>query len=91
VTVIEAHEYMIFKGAENLSRLSCAQCAAESLMVTPDEAAALRGVTSRVIYQWVEAGVIHYTESAEGWLLVCPGSLPVSADFHNVIEEGERS
>lgn len=44
-------------------------------MVTPDEAAAITGVTPRNIYRWIEAERLHYTEMPEGLLLICINSL----------------
>jgi predicted site-specific integrase-resolvase len=43
-------------------------------MVSPDEAAALVQASPRIIYRWVEAGVVHFTETPEG-LLICLDSL----------------
>lgn len=47
-------------------------------MLSPDEAAALTGVGARTIYRWVEAGLVHFAETAEGSLLICLNSLPSS-------------
>jgi excisionase family DNA binding protein len=44
-------------------------------MLTADEAATIAKVSSRTIYRRVEAGEMHYTETAEGRLLVCANSL----------------
>jgi len=33
------------------------------------------GVSPRTIYRRVEAGLVHFAESSEGWLLICLGSL----------------
>jgi excisionase family DNA binding protein len=54
----------------------CAACAGEARMVTVDEAAALIGVSSRTIYQQVEADELHFTETPEGRLYICLNSLP---------------
>jgi hypothetical protein len=44
-------------------------------MVTPDDAALLTRVTARAIYLMVEAGEIHFVETREGLVLICPRSL----------------
>ncbi|HXG63630.1 MAG TPA: hypothetical protein VNO70_00895 [Blastocatellia bacterium] len=44
-------------------------------MLTLDEAIALSGASSREIHRRVEAGEIHFTETAEGFLLICLPSL----------------
>jgi excisionase family DNA binding protein len=49
---------------------------AEVQMISPDEAAALMNMSSRSIYQWIEAGRIHFQEDP-GALLVCADSLPI--------------
>jgi len=64
----------------------CAQCAAAGRMVTPEEAAALTHVNTRTIYRWVEAGMAHFTETAEGKLFVCVASLPKADDLSEVGE-----
>ena len=53
----------------------CAACESLVRMVTADEAARLARVTARLIYQWVEAGRLHFTETPEGQLLICLNSL----------------
>ena len=37
--------------------------------------AATAGVTPRTIYQWVEAGRVHFSETARGETLICLNSL----------------
>jgi len=43
-------------------------------MISPNEAAARLNVSSRVIYQWIEGGSIHFREEPGG-LMVCETSL----------------
>jgi hypothetical protein len=47
-------------------------------MVAPEHAAAVAHVTVRVIYRWVELGLVHYQEGPEGSLAVCLKSLPAA-------------
>jgi hypothetical protein len=54
---------------------SCAACGAPAVMITPEEAAALARVSTRTVYRWVEAGLVHIEESADGPLFVCLSSL----------------
>ena len=44
-------------------------------MISPNEAAARLNVSSRLIYQLIEEGSIHFREDPGG-LLVCETSLP---------------
>lgn len=45
-------------------------------MITPSEAAAIAGVTVRTINRWVEAERLHFAETGDGLLLICPNSVP---------------
>jgi hypothetical protein len=56
----------------------CAQCPAPVPLITPEEAAVLARTSTRTIYRWVEAEQLHYSETPEGRLLICPNSLPLS-------------
>ena len=40
----------------------CHECPDGPTMLTPDDAALLTGVSTRLIYRWVEAGRIHFYE-----------------------------
>ena len=44
-------------------------------MVPAALAAGLAGVTERLVYQWVEAGKLHFLERPNGAILICPESL----------------
>jgi hypothetical protein len=58
---------------------SCSKCTESSGMITADEAAALRGVSTRVIYRCLEEGAIHFIETTEGQLFICLKSLVSNA------------
>lgn len=53
----------------------CERCAAESLMISPNEAAAHLQTTAREIFRRVEAGELHFLETESGALLICCRSL----------------
>ena len=57
----------------------CADCAAPTGMLTPEEVGALAGVSTRTVYHWVETGHVHFQESASGIVYVCLTSLPRAA------------
>ena len=57
----------------------CKECAAEVLMLAPNEAAAIARTTARAIFRRVEAGELHFLETENGELLLCRNSLRV---FH---------
>ena len=53
----------------------CRECGARVQMLTAEEAARFAGTSTRMIYRRVEAGEIHYLETADGGLLVCARSV----------------
>ena len=53
----------------------CERCAAQVCMLAPSEAAVLAHTTARHIFRRVEAGELHFLETADGELLVCCNSL----------------
>ena len=53
----------------------CNGCAAQVAWVTPDAAAQRTGQSTRELYRQVEAGTLHFCETAGGGLLLCLGSL----------------
>ena len=68
----------------------CGECATEVNMLQPEEAAAIANVTTRVIYQWIEAALIHHSETETGNVVVCPKllfQLPAIASISTVVEE----
>jgi len=58
----------------------CEECGKQSYWLTVDDTALLLGLTSRTIFRQAEAGALHSTETREGLLLVCLGSLRTEAD-----------
>ena len=53
----------------------CAGCGAEAEMAAGESGARLSGVSSRSVYRLVEAGLVHFSETPDGGLLVCLASL----------------
>jgi excisionase family DNA binding protein len=66
---------LVLRRARRHAPVYCAACPSPVPLLTPDEAAALAGVSTRTLYRWVEAERIHFTETPAGRLLVCPHSL----------------
>ena len=58
-----------------LAPVWCEGCGEPVEMVPPDVAALAAGVSARAVFGWVEAGRVHFRETAEGALLVCLKSL----------------
>ena len=72
---IEKETLVVFRSGANSLRAWCEGCSAETLLITPGTAASLAGVTTDVIYERIEAGLIHFTELPDGALLVCGASV----------------
>jgi hypothetical protein len=53
----------------------CEKCSANSLMILPNEAAALLQITAREIFRRVEADELHFLETESEALLICVSSL----------------
>ena len=53
----------------------CSQCGESRKMIHPEEAAARAGVSLRAIYREVEAHQLHFIETSEGLVLICPDSV----------------
>lgn len=73
VTTIETHEFWIVRRpAPQRPAVLCAACPGDTeTMLTPEAAAEQAGVSQRTVLRWVDEGVIHFAETAEGKLFVC--------------------
>ena len=72
---VETHQLLVVRRAKGSIQGWCSECANDVPLIRPEEAAVLAGVSPRTIYRRVEAGLVHFAESPEGWLLICLGSL----------------
>lgn len=59
----------------NSHHVGCHVCANVPEMIAPEEAAALVGVNMRVIIRSIETGRLHFTETREAAVVVCPRSI----------------
>jgi excisionase family DNA binding protein len=75
---IETERVIVIRKRRPLTQEWCNRCGEIVSMVTVDEAAGIAGVSSRTIYRWVEADRIHFTETSDRRLLICPDSLPTA-------------
>ena len=72
---IEFDEVFTIRRPQRSITAWCGECAGQVFMLTPEEAAVQAGVSSRAIYRWIEAAAIHFAETADGRVFVCPNSL----------------
>ena len=69
---IEVEEVIYAAGYHSrFTRAWCVACGAEAVMVTPEQAALIAGVSLRAINRWIKAGRIHFIETRDGRLRVC--------------------
>jgi len=89
---VETEVEVEFKGrTRRLAPVWCGACSAYVDMVPPDVAAVAAGVSARAVFGWVEAGRVHFNETAEGALLVCLNSLPEAIDVAGMGVEGKAT
>ena len=53
----------------------CEECGKPARMVSADEAAILASLSSRAIYQLIEARELHFLEASDGLVFICLNSL----------------
>lgn len=75
VTTIEMHQIVTIRRLAGATLAWCPACLKEVEMVVPEKAAALMRLSVRSIYARIEAGSIHFQETADGLLLLCACSL----------------
>ena len=74
-TIIETQEVWVIRKCAGQPAVWCTECASQPAMLTTEEAARLSGLSQRAICRGVEAGAVHFLETADGSLFVCPASL----------------
>ena len=74
VITVETFEHTTVHIQRKVKIAWCERCAADAVMLAPDEAAAHLQTTARVIFRLTEAGEIHFLETESGSLLVCRNS-----------------
>ena len=69
-------EIEVKRRTRRLAPAWCEECGAAVELVPPDVAALVAEVSARTVFGWVERGLVHFTETTDGALLVCLNSLP---------------
>jgi hypothetical protein len=85
VITIEAWERTSFRRRSETVTALCSECAAETVMIAPEEFARRCGIAPRLVYRRIEDGDIHFIETQTGALLICSSSLPKTIE----IQKGE--
>lgn len=74
-----SEQTLVVKGSGTFASSWCDECGEQVRMIRPDEAAIVAAISPRKIYQWIEAGKLHYSEEPTGAPLVCLNSLKFSS------------
>ncbi len=72
---VETHQMVVIRRNRKSIQAWCNECGEEVEMIRPEEAAALPGTSSRIVFQWIEDARVHFSETPEGSLLICINSL----------------
>jgi hypothetical protein len=75
---VETRRVVVINGGQGSTMQWCAGCDRQARMLTPEDAAAVASVRIRLIYHWVETGLVHFTEARDGLLMICVNSLPIN-------------
>jgi len=70
-TTIETYEVLKIRTSHGSTQVWCPECGDLARMVEPEAAARLAGISTRSIYEQIEAGRLHYEESDKVSLLIC--------------------
>ena len=74
---VEIHEFYVVRSPSGSLPVLCGECSTgDAVMLAPDHAALLTHVPVRMIFRWVESGLVHFKETPNGSLIVCLKSLP---------------
>lgn len=68
----------VLRPAVTRKQMTCAECGAPMLAI--EQAANLLDITQRRIFQIIETGAAHFTETATGALMICLPSLMTVLD-----------
>jgi excisionase family DNA binding protein len=61
---IETERLLVIQTRKTSVRAWCPSCNQRVQMLTTDEAARVSRVSSRVVYRWIEADKLHFTEAS---------------------------
>ena len=72
---VKTERTFVFRSHGSLRTEWCPECSAEVGMMSVDSTARESGISELAIYKLVETRALHFTEDAEGRVLVCLNSL----------------
>ena len=69
----------------------CDQCQTEQIFISIEQATYLTNLTSRQIFHLAENDVVHFFETAEGFLFICENSFKNPSSQKFILEDFEVS
>ena len=72
---VKTERTFVFRSHDSVRVEWCPECGAEVAMMSVDAAARESGISELAIYRLVEERALHFSEDAEGRVLVCLNSL----------------
>lgn len=72
---VETERLLVIRRRYQAVETWCDDCQKLALMIRPDQAAAVSGLTLRRIFTDIEAGALHFQEFSDGLLLICLNTL----------------
>ena len=72
---VETERLLVIRRRYQAVEAWCENCAAQTIMIRPDQAAAVTGKTLRAIFSDIGQGTLHFHEPPDGLLLICLKSL----------------
>jgi hypothetical protein len=84
---IETEKFLTVRISNGKHGEFCETCDSTQPLLTVTEAARFAGMSSRAIFQLIEAGQLHFRETATNSLLVCFDSLAAERERQSSIDE----
>ena len=72
---VETERVLVIRRRYRAIEAWCDSCAEQVVMIRPDQAAAVSGLSLRAIFGDIERAELHFMEQADGMLLICLNSL----------------
>lgn len=71
---IETHRLLVIRRSSPV-RACCKECRSEVQLITPDQAAAMMNISSRIVYRWIEEAKLHFIEEPGQSIWICADSI----------------
>lgn len=84
---VERSSFFLRRNRADSAFAWCERCGIQVRLIRPEEASRFIGVSARSVYRRIEAGELHFTETAEGLVLVCLDSLSSEEVVRNTVED----